>query len=161
MSDVRGDSWSSIADQKHIRTQMISVEDQRRMTDVMRKQGQRPQGVDEEEIGRWWGEKGGTMGRKRMNCEERVTKKMGISTKHMLVRTSHGGVENKKGSQGTGILGKIRNHAEEWRMVRNAKKSKGNQCWIVCLQDRWTFCGRIRIRRTPKWSCRETMKITA
>ena len=53
------------------------------------------------------------MGRKRMNCEERGTKKMGISTKHMLVRTSHGGVENKKGSQGTGILGKIRNHEEE------------------------------------------------
>ena len=48
-----------------------------------------------------------------MNYEERGTKKMCISTKHMLVRTSYGGEENKKGSQGTGILGKIRNHVEE------------------------------------------------
>ena len=36
------------------------------------------------------------MGRKRRKYEERGTKKMGISTKHMLVRTSHGGEENKK-----------------------------------------------------------------
>ena len=48
-----------------------------------------------------------------MNYEERGTKKMGFRTKHMLVRTSHGSVENKKGIQGTGILGKIRNHVEE------------------------------------------------
>ena len=44
------------------------------------------------------------MGRKRMNCEERVTKKMGISTKHMLVRTRHGGEENKKVVRGLGYM---------------------------------------------------------
>ena len=44
------------------------------------------------------------MRRKRMNCEERGTKKMGISTKHMLVRTSHGGEENKKVVKGLGYM---------------------------------------------------------
>ena len=155
MSDVRGDSWSSIADQKHIRTQMISVEDQRRMTDVMRKQGQRPQGVDEEEIGRWWGEKGGTV-------RKEEPKKWASAQNICWWGQATGVKKTKKVVKRLGYkYDKIRNHVAKWRMVRNAKKSKGNQCWIVCLQDRWTFCGRIRIRRTPKWSCRETMKITA
>ena len=45
--------------------------------------------------------------------KDKTRKEMAISTKHMLVRTSHGGVENKKGSQGTGIYGKIRNDVEK------------------------------------------------
>ena len=44
------------------------------------------------------------MGRKRRNYEERGTKKMGIRTKHMLVRTSHGGEENKKVVKGLGYM---------------------------------------------------------
>ena len=131
MSDVRGDSWSSIADQKHIRTQMISVEDQRRMTDVMRKQGQRLQGVDEKELGRWWGEKGGTLGRKRRDSGEKKkelwgkrNQKNGHQHKTYAGEDKPRGWRKQEGSQGTRIYGKIRNHVEKWRMVRNAKNQR-------------------------------------
>ena len=54
------------------------------------------------------------MRRKRMSCEERQNKKRnGHQHKTYAGEDKPGGVENKKGSQGTGILGKIRNHAEE------------------------------------------------
>ena len=61
------------------------------------------------------------MGRKRRDSGEKKKElwgkriqKMGISTKHMLVRTSHGGEENKKVVKGLGYkYDKIRNHVEK------------------------------------------------